>query len=800
MKRKLVSVFLTLAMMLSIAPLGAVTAYAANVGDTFTENNSEGVAIKYKVTDAVNLTVEVEANSYYAATINIPATASDGAGTSYSVTSIGDVAFNSCTGLTGVTIPAGVRSIGGGAFGGCTGLTGVTIPASVTSIGDSAFYQCTCLGGSVTIPAGVTTIGRCAFGGCTNLAAINVDAGNASFASVDGVLFDHSKSTLLAFPNAKESSYTIPASVTSIGNYAFAYCTSLTGVTIPAGVTSIGNYAFYGCTSLTGVTIPASVRSIGDSAFYGCTSLAAITVDAGNTCFASVDGVLFDNGKSTLLAYPNAKGTSYRIPTGITSIGEYAFDGCTSLTSVMIPVGVTSIGYRAFDGCTGLTSVYFDGDEPSTIGIYAFHTNTTTTLYYNSNYTDYPATIDSQSCVGKTAYAVTVDPGITNGMVTSSAENGIPGETITLTVAPASGYALKTLTCTSNNATITGNSYFTMPDAAVTVSAAFAKVYTVAFDKNGGGTAASPASATVIDGGTAALPTTNPTRTGYTFAGWNTAANGSGTAFTVSTPVTGDFTVYAKWTANSTGGDDDLSYTITSSAGTGGDISPNGSVSVAFGGSKTYTITPTDGYEIKDVLVDGVSVGAVSSYTFENVKKAHTISASFAKKETVNPFADVKGGDWFYNSVMYVHENGIMTGTDSNMFSPNAAMTRQMIWMVLARMDGKAPASMDEAKAWAVEDKISDGTNPGNSITREQLAAILYRYAQYKGYDTTQGGMAIREFTDYDGISEYAMPALGWAVNAGLMQGSGNQIMPFGTAARAQVATILMRFIQNVVK
>jgi uncharacterized repeat protein (TIGR02543 family) len=427
-------------------------------------------------------------------------------------------------------------------------------------------------------------------------------------------------------------------------------------------------------------------------------------------------------------------------------------------------------------------------------------------LYHNSSYTGFPDLIDSKSCVGKTAYAVAVDAGIANGTVTPSTANGIPGETITLNIAPDSGYALKALTYTdsANNTialTITDNSCFTMPNAAVTIRAAFGKIYTITFDQNGGDTAASPTSETVIDGDPFALPTTNPTRAGYTFAGWNTAANGTGTAFTAATPVTGDITVYAQWTANSTGGDDDdFRYTITASAGVGGSISPNGSASVAYGGSKTYTITPTDGYAIKDVLVDGVSVGAVGAYTFKDVKKAHTLSASFSKKETVQPFTDVKGSDWFYDSVMYVRENGMMAGTDLDLFSPNAEMTRQMLWMVLVRMDGGSPASMDDAKAWAVENKLSDGSNPGNSITREQLAATLYRYAQFKGYDTAQGGMAIREFTDYDSISEYALPALGWAVNAGLIQGSGNQVMPSGIATRAQVATILMRFRQGVAK
>lgn len=164
------------------------------------------------------------------------------------------------------------------------------------------------------------------------------------------------------------------------------------------------------------------------------------------------------------------------------------------------------------------------------------------------------------------------------------------------------------------------------------------------------------------------------------------------------------------------------------------------------------------------------------------------------------PYTDVAKNAWYYNSVAYAYNNGLFAGTSAMTFSPDTVMTRQMIWMVLSRMDGKAPADMDAARAWAMETGISDGSNPTSSITREQMAAILYRYAQYKAYDTTQGGMSIREFADYDSISEYALAALGWSVNAGLMQGSDNNLEPSGIASRAQVVTILQRFCQNVAK
>lgn len=172
------------------------------------------------------------------------------------------------------------------------------------------------------------------------------------------------------------------------------------------------------------------------------------------------------------------------------------------------------------------------------------------------------------------------------------------------------------------------------------------------------------------------------------------------------------------------------------------------------------------------------------------------------KPTTGSSFTDVPAGSWYEEAVNYVHEKGLMNGTSSNAFSPNANTTRGMIVTILARVEGvntNGTPWYAAGQKWAMDNGISDGTNMPGVITREQLATILYRYAKQKGYDVSKSA-ALTAFSDADKVSGYAAEAMQWAVAEGLLQGSNGKLNPQGSATRAQVATILMRFMEKIAK
>ena len=320
------------------------------------------------------------------------------------------------TKLKTLVIPDGVMRIGEREFCKCSALMSIIIPSSVTSIGDMAFWRCESFS-SITIPDSVTSISNYAFWGCRSLESIIVEEGNTVYHSEGNCLIKTDSKTLVL--GCKNSIIPSDGSITSIGEYAFDGCSSLTSITIPDSVTSIGNKAFYHCDSLTSINIPDGVTSIGKGVFHWCSSLTSITIGGGVTsigedafCWCDLlksitipEGVTsigshafygcdslkevyisdiaawcaIDFGDST--ANPLYYGALYlngelvtllEIPDGVTGIGDYAFYNCSSLTSITIPDSVTSIGSSAFYWCTSLKSITI-GDSLTSIGKLAFY-------------------------------------------------------------------------------------------------------------------------------------------------------------------------------------------------------------------------------------------------------------------------------------------------------------------------------------------------------------------------------------------------------------------------------------------
>ena len=568
-------------------------------------------------------------------------------------------------------IPNTVTSIGYRAFMYCSSLTSVVIPNSVTSIGGQSFVDCTSLT-SITIGSGVTSIGDSPFDGYgMSLTSISVSPDNLNYSSEDGVLFDKGKKILIRCPQKKSGDYIIPNTVTSIGNSAVNRCTSLTSVTIPSSVTSIGDNAFFQL-RLTSITIPGSVTSIGVSAFGGC-YLTSIVIPSSVT---SIGGYAFYCCWSLTRAYflGNA-------PT----MGNAVFDSCASGFTVNYKSSSTGFetpiwkGYPAFPydyvlfydsngsssgtvpsnryylvnatvtvssntGNLAKTSCTFEGwnTQPNgsgtnyVAGTGTFTITADTTLYANFAVNSVAILTDSDT--------INVPEGATNTfqvklstqplesktvtVLRNSGDNDITvssGSLLTFSTSNWGSYQMVTLAAaedadTANGTAVIRCSSAGMNDKDVTAT----KVdndYMLTINNDGNGTTA-PSGDSVRTKGTA-VSIGATANTGYHFLTWS-VTSGSATfdnSSSQNTTITAlvNATICATFAINT--------FTLISSVGLNGSITP--SATVDYGTGKTFTITPSTNYHVADVLVDGESVGAVTSYAFEDVTANHTISATF---------------------------------------------------------------------------------------------------------------------------------------------------------------------------
>ena len=425
------------------------------------------------------------------------------------------------------------------------------------------------------------------------------------------------------------------------------------------------------------------------------------------------------------------------------------------------------------------------------------------------------------SVITPTTYTVTVSND-GNGTASASHAKAAAGTEISLTATPQIGYHFKGWQVESPAGLVITNNKFTMPDGNVDVKAIFEKdappaptEFIVTFDGNGG--TPSVGSMTTTDRKLTSLPSAS--RSGsYSFYGWYTEKSG-GTKITTDTVFHANATVYAHWTY--TGGDGGdynppvTYYTLRFETGGGSDIpSVQGTYNTYIDLTKyvpTWRGHAFIGWYSERSLTNKVSGVCLT--------KDMTVYAGWRVDENpgtgVNPFTDISEKDWFYGDVMFVYENGLMLGTSKTLFSPHRTAMRGIMATILWRMEGspvpKGKNSFTDVEAgkwyadaitWTAENGIfagygKDKFGPDDPITREQLAAIFYRYADYKGYDLTVKG-DLDKFKDADKITDYAKTAMQWAVGSGLVKGkSGNLLDPQGTATRAEIAAMLHRFIEK---
>ncbi len=737
------------------------------------------------------------------------------------------------SGLRTITIPGSVTAIGEGAFEGCWDLTAVDFSDSVVSIGNYAFLNC---GGNTGIPftlhKNVSYLGLQAL---SSAASITVSNENPHFASENDVLFSKNMTKLIQYPICSAAkSYTIPSTVTEIADAAFKGAFQLQSLNMPDSVVSIGTAAF--CNSaLTSAVISQGVQEIPESAFAECSSLTSVTLPEKLTGIgAEAFGWCYKLQNITLPASVQTLGenafrcckrlTEMVIPFGIIKINSGLFAECSSLTSLVLPSSVGEIYPWAFNGCNALSNVEFTGTEAQWNAMHTYSywdeksiLDTIPIQFTGIAYEDgiYRYVEDGQS--GKVLISGLTDAGKT---LSSLEIPAIWNRKLVEAIAPYAfaGSSVQEAVLSEGIRTL-GTSAFDGCHALEKISlpSTLISIGDYAFhDCDALQSLTIPDEITEL--GSAVCSGCRSLSSVYLPDGITSIAD---FAFSNCEKIT---SLALPESLKTIGRDAFNECTALESI-----TLPDSVITVfdwAFEGCSNlnWVYLPENlsylGYYTFVGCENLDSVFYVGSYTqWGRIECSDTLqtycnaTAYFNCKPVVGSFMDVKASDWFVDSVAYAYENELMNGVTDMLFNPSGSLTRGQLVTILYRMEGqptvKTPANFSDvpvsgkyysnAVAWAANKGIVNGYNdgtfkPNNQITREQIATILYRY---NGSPAVTGTLA---FPDVNTVSKYAKDAMTWAVSQNLINGikSGNvtNLAPKNTATRAQIATIIMRYLQ----
>lgn len=437
------------------------------------------------------------------------------------------------------------------------------------------------------------------------------------------------------------------------------------------------------------------------------------------------------------------------------------------------------------------------------------------------------ATLTVETYTPPTTYTIRADVTPAGAGSVSGGGSYTEGTSVTLTATANPGYRFTSWTSVGGGTfanSSSANTTFTMPSGDVTITANFVQVYTVTVSSTAGGTATADKT-TAAEGETVTLTATPDS--GYHFDGWRVVSGTVTIQDNKFTMPAGNVEIQAIFDRNSSGGASDPTYSITlPSRVTGGELKLSRRYAEK-GETVTLTAIPDEGYELDTLTVTDSKGKEIelthkggNEYTFKMPAGRVEIEVSFREIAVELPFTDVPEGVWYEDAAAYVYEHGLMAGTSATTFAPDATTSRSMIATILWRMAGSPVVNyaMDytdvaqgqwysEAIRWAASEGIVGGYGNGlfgtnDPITREQFAAMLYRFAQEQGYDVSIGeNTNILSYTDVADLSEYAISAMQWAVGAGIINGTGDgsTLSPKGQATRAQAAAMLMRFCEEYV-